>query len=125
MKQILKCYLNAPYLWGGKSPYGIDCSGLTQQVYKICGYKLKRDANQQYQQGVEIMSLSEAVPGDLGFFKNHKGDISHTGILIEDQDFIHASGYVRRDKLDENGIFNEELSTYTHNLAGIRRILIT
>ena len=117
--------MNAPYLWGGKTPFGIDCSGLTQQLFKLCGYKLKRDANQQFQQGVEVANLSEAAPGDLGFFRNEKGIITHVGILLEDQDFIHASGYVRKDKLDENGIFNEELSSYTHNLAGIKRMLVT
>lgn len=125
LKQVVKSYMNAPYLWGGKTPFGIDCSGLTQQVFKLCGYTLKRDANQQYHQGTEINGLTQAIPGDLAFFENEKGHISHVGMLMEDQDFIHASGYVRKDKLDENGIFNEELSTYTHNLAGIKRILIT
>ena len=125
LKQILKSYMNAPYLWGGKTPFGIDCSGLTQQVFKICGYNLNRDANQQYRQGTEIGSFAEGMPGDLGFFSNEKGEITHVGILMEDQDFVHASGFVRRDKLDEKGIFNEELSTYTHNLAGIRRIFVT
>lgn len=123
LKQIIKNYMNAPYLWGGKTPFGIDCSGLTQQVFKLCGYKLKRDASQQFLQGYEIASLSETLPGDLAFFKNEKGHISHVGILMEDQDIIHASGYVRKDKLDEKGIFNEEFSTYTHILAGIKRIL--
>ena len=124
LKQIVKSYMNSPYLWGGKTPFGIDCSGLTQQTFKLCGYKLKRDANQQVRQGTEVKSLAEALPGDLAFFKNEKDNISHVGILLEDQDFIHASGYVRKDKLDENGIFNEELSTYTHNLENIRRILM-
>ena len=123
LKQIIKNYMNAPYLWGGKTPFGIDCSGLTQQVFRLCGYKLKRDASQQYLQGSEVVSLSEALSGDLAFFKNEKGHITHVGILMEDQDIIHASGYVRKDKLDEKGIFNEEFSTYTHILAGIKRIL--
>lgn len=125
VKQISKSYMNAPYLWGGKTPFGIDCSGFTQQVFKLCGYHLKRDAYQQYQQGTHINSLSEAMPGDLAFFNNENGKISHVGILLEDQDFVHASGFVRKDKLDENGIFSEELSTYTHNLEGIKRILMT
>jgi len=125
LKQIVKNYMNAPYLWGGKTPFGIDCSGLTQQVFKLCGYKLKRDAHQQCLQGVEISSLADALPGDLAFFKNENNSISHVGILMEDQDFIHASGFVRKDKLDENGVYNEELSTYTHILAGIKRILIS
>lgn len=125
LKQTVKSYMNAPYLWGGKTPFGIDCSGLTQQVFKLCGYKLKRDASQQYHQGNEVGSLAEAKPGDLAFFNNEKDLIAHVGVLMEDQDFIHASGFVRKDKLDEKGIFNEELSTYTHNLVGIKRVLIT
>ena len=125
LKQMVKNYMNVPYLWGGKTPFGIDCSGLTQQIFKLCGYKLKRDASQQHLQGTVVASLTEALPGDLAFFRNKIGDISHVGFLMEDQDFIHASGYVRKDKLDENGIFNEELSTYTHNLEGIKRILKT
>lgn len=125
LKQIVKSYRNAPYLWGGKTPFGIDCSGLTQQVYKLCGYRLKRDADQQYQQGIEVGSIADALPGDLAFFKNEYGKISHVGMLMEDQDFIHASGFVRKDKLDENGIYNEELSSYTHNLDAIKRFLVT
>jgi len=125
LKQIIKSYMNVPYLWGGKTPFGIDCSGLTQQVFKLCGYHLKRDASQQYHQGIVVPSLGDALPGDLAFFKNEKDNISHVGILMEDQDLIHASGYVRKDKLDENGIYNEELSTYTHNLVAIKRILKT
>ena len=125
LRQTAFKYQHTPYLWGGKSPFGIDCSGFTQQVFKISGYRLKRDASQQFLQGIEVTQISEAMPGDLAFFRNEKGNISHVGILLEDQDFIHASGYVRKDKLDENGIYNEEFSTYTHILAGIKRILIT
>ncbi len=125
LKQIIKPYMNAPYLWGGKTPFGIDCSGLTQQIYKLCGYRLYRDAAQQYNQGDKVDSLEEAIPGDLAFFKNEKEQITHVGILMEDQNIIHASGFVRKDKLDENGIFNMEFSTYTHKLAGLKRILKT
>lgn len=125
LKLTINKYMNAPYLWGGKTPFGIDCSGLVQQIFKLCGYNLKRDAIQQYQQGAIVASFGEAKPGDLAFFRNESDHISHVGIIMEDQGFIHASGYVRKDKLDENGIFNEELSTYTHNLEAIKRILKT
>ncbi len=125
LKQILKNYMNAPYLWGGKTPFGIDCSGLTQMSFKLCGYMLKRDAHQQYLQGTEVGSIAEALPGDLAFFNNEKGSITHVGIVMENQGILHASGYVRMDKLDEKGIYREDFSNYTHNLAGIRRILKT
>ncbi|TYA70846.1 C40 family peptidase, partial [Seonamhaeicola marinus] len=60
-------YLNAPYLWGGKTPFGIDCSGFTQMVYKLNGYKLLRDASQQATQGEALSFIEESEPGDLAF----------------------------------------------------------
>jgi gamma-D-glutamyl-L-lysine dipeptidyl-peptidase len=125
LKQIVKSYMNAPYLWGGKTPFGIDCSGLTQQVMRLCGYQLLRDAKQQFNQGIPVASLEQSLPGDLAFFKSEKGDITHVGIIAEDLKIIHASGYVRKDILNENGIFNDDLSLLTHKLAGIKRILKT
>ncbi len=125
LKQILKNYMNAPYLWGGKTPFGIDCSGLTQMSFKLCGYLLKRDAHQQYHQGSEVESISQALPGDLAFFKNENNAITHVGVVMENETILHASGYVRIDKLDEKGIYREDFSNYTHILAGIRRILKT
>jgi hypothetical protein len=123
MKQVALQYLHVPYLWGGKTPFGIDCSGFTQQVFRISGYKLKRDACEQFTQGEKVPDLDMANPGDLVFFKNKEGKINHVGILLEDSKIIHASGKVRLDFLDEKGIFNEELGKYTHDLIGLRRIL--
>jgi len=122
LKKIALKYLNAPYLWGGKTPFGIDCSGFTQQVYRICGYKLKRDSFQQYLAGLKV-EIKDSLPGDLAFFSNEQEKIVHVGILLEENKIIHASGKVRIDMLDEKGIFNESISSYTHKLAGIRRIL--
>jgi hypothetical protein len=116
-------YLNTPYLWGGKSPFGIDCSGFTQMVFKLAGYKLKRDTGQQILQGEEVARLEEARPGDLVFFQNEEKQIVHVGILLEDQKIIHASGYVRVDLLDERGIFNQSKNGYTHTMAKLKRIL--
>jgi hypothetical protein len=116
-------YLNSPYLWGGKSPFGIDCSGFTQMVFKICGYKLLRDAYQQAGQGRSVDSLAHSRQGDLAFFKNEKGNVSHTGILLAENKIIHASGKVRIDHLSEVGIHDFETKTVTHNLTAIRRIL--
>lgn len=123
VKSIALKYLNAPYLWGGKTPYGVDCSGLVQMVYKIAGYKLRRDTRDQVKQGVEVHQLKDAKPGDLAFFSDDKGKISHVGILFEDGKIIHAHGQVRLDTLNEKGIFNEKNKKQTHKLEIIKRIL--
>lgn len=123
LKNVARKYLNAPYLWGGKSPFGIDCSGFTQLVFKICGYALKRDSSQQVEQGKLIDSLENAMPGDLAFFRNENKKVTHVGILLENQEIIHASGKVKIDFLDENGIFNAEQKGYTHYLTDIKRVL--
>lgn len=117
---IALSYLNAPYLWGGKNPFGIDCSGFTQSVYKIAGINLKRDASQQARQGETLSFLSEARPGDLLFFDNEEEIIIHVGILLDDDKIIHASGKVRIDTIDHQGIFNEETKSYSHNLRLIK-----
>lgn len=116
-------YLNSPYLWGGRSPFGIDCSGLTQMVYKICGYKLRRDALQQAEQGETISFLEETIPGDLAFFDNEEGKIIHVGIITHGSNIIHASGKVRMDKLDHQGIYNSETKKYSHKLRLIKRLI--
>lgn len=115
-------YLNAPYLWGGKSPFGIDCSGFTQMVYKLNGYTLFRDASQQAKQGEVLSFLEESVPGDLAFFDNEEGTITHVGIILTNNFIIHASGKVRLDRLDQSGIFNEELNKHTHKLRLIKKL---
>jgi hypothetical protein len=133
-------YLNTPYLWGGRSPFGIDCSGFTQMVFKLQGIKLLRDAWQQVEQGKALNFLEEAKTGDLAFFDNEDGKIVHVGIILRPHlnpplqgglsratlplkggaagglEIIHASGKVRIDKLDHQGIFNEETKKYTHRL---------
>ena len=123
IKLIAYRYINVPYLWGGKSPFGIDCSGFTQQVYKIAGYKLQRDARKQVLQGESIKSFSDALPGDLVFFKNEEGRVNHVGIFLEGNEVIHASGKVRVDKIDEKGIYDVERQEYTHNFTATRRII--
>lgn len=116
-------YYNTPYLWGGRSPYGIDCSGLVQMVYRMAGINLPRDASQQVMGGQNYSFVEEALPGDLAFFGDESGAITHVGILWEQNRIIHASGRVRVDKIDHQGIFNEELKRYTHNLKVIKRII--
>lgn len=116
-------FLNAPYLWGGKTPFGIDCSGFTQMVYKLNGYKLLRDASQQAAQGEPLSFIEESEPGDLAFFDNEEGNIIHVGIIMENNYIIHASGKVRIDRLDHLGIYNPETNRHTHKLRVIKKII--
>jgi gamma-D-glutamyl-L-lysine dipeptidyl-peptidase len=116
-------YLNSPYLWGGKTPFGIDCSGFTQMVYKLNGYKLLRDASQQSNQGEALSFIEESEPGDLAFFDNEEGNIIHVGIIMDDNYIIHASGKIRIDRLDHLGIYNAETNKHTHKLRVIKKII--
>ncbi|MCD0471646.1 C40 family peptidase [Flavobacterium sp. JAS] len=116
-------YLNAPYLWGGKTPFGIDCSGFTQMVYKLNGYKIHRDASQQALDGEPLSFIEESEAGDLAFFDNDEGNIIHVGIIMDNNYIIHASGKVRIDRLDHLGIYNPELNKHTHKLRVIKKII--
>ncbi|GGE15050.1 C40 family peptidase [Psychroflexus salis] len=120
ISEIASLYLNAPYQWGGKTPFGIDCSGFTQMVYRICGFSLLRDASQQAKQGTALSFIEESEPGDLAFFDNADGNIIHVGIVLGDNYIIHAHGQVRIDRLDHTGIFNAETKNYSHNLRVIK-----
>ena len=115
-------YLNAPYLWGGRSPLGIDCSGLTQIIYRLQGIDLPRDAYQQAEVGTTLSFIEESEPGDLAFCDNNEGKVIHVGIILENNHIIHASGKVRVDRIDQQGIFNTELGTHTHKLRLIKSI---
>tara|TARA_B110000503_G_C7093884_1_gene390651 strand:- start:471 stop:1232 length:762 start_codon:yes stop_codon:yes gene_type:complete len=116
-------YLNAPYLWGGKTPFGIDCSAFTQMVYKLNGYHLLRDASEQASQGEALSFIEESEPGDLAFFDNEEGKIVHVGIMMSDNYIIHASGKVRIDRLDHLGIYNVDTGRHTHKLRVIKKII--
>jgi gamma-D-glutamyl-L-lysine dipeptidyl-peptidase len=117
-------YLDVPYLWGGRSPFGIDCSGFVQMVFRSCGMNLPRDASQQVNLGETVSFIFEASPGDLAFFDNASGSITHVGIIIGDGRVIHASGKVRIDRIDHNGIFNVTEGKYSHNLRIIKRVYV-
>jgi len=123
IKKVALRYLNAPYLWGGRSPFGIDCSGFSQMVYKFFNLKLPRDSSQQAELGNVISFIKEAQVGDLAFFDNEEGDITHVGIILEDEKIIHASGKVRIDRIDHYGIYNEETKKYSHKLRLIKKIV--
>ncbi len=114
-------WLHTPYLWGGRSLFGIDCSGFSQNVLKMYGIKLKRDAYQQAEQGTLVDFIEEAKPGDLAFFDNDEERIVHVGIILENNQIIHASGQVRIDRIDHQGIFNLDTKKYSHKLRIIKR----
>lgn len=117
-----RSYLNAPYLWGGKSPFGIDCSGFTQMLFRQHGIKLPRDSYQQVRHGTPV-DFAQRQPGDLPFFVNARGQVSHVGYLLDANTIIHGAGRVRIDRFDAQGIFNAELDQYTHRFYQLRRVL--
>lgn len=118
-----KQWLNVPYLWGGRTIFGVDCSGFTQIIYKTLNVKLPRDAYQQATIGEDVYFVEQAKCGDLAFFDNEDGKIIHVGIILEDKKIIHASGMVKIDILDHKGIYCKTLKKYTHKLRLIKRIL--
>ena len=121
IKQVAFKFLNTSYLWGGKSVFGIDCSGFTQMSYKFLNVQLPRDAWQQAEEGTMINFLQEAHCGDLAFFDSEGGNIIHVGILLNEHEIIHSSGKVRIDKIDTQGILNLESKQRTHKLRIIKR----
>ncbi|MEO8821624.1 MAG: C40 family peptidase [Ginsengibacter sp.] len=121
IKQIAFKFLNTSYLWGGRSVFGIDCSGYAQMVYKFLNINLPRDAWQQAEQGTLINFLQEARCGDLAFFDNEEGRIIHVGVLLNENEIIHSAGKVRIDKIDTDGILNLETKQRTHKLRIIKR----
>ena len=122
LRQNALIFLNAPYLWGGRIPLGIDCSGLTQIVYRLQGIDLPRDAYQQAKVGTTLSFIEESEVGDLAFFDDKEGKVIHVGIILEDNHIIHASGKVRIDRIDQQGIFNTEIGKHTHKLRLIKSI---
>ncbi len=122
MINIARKYLSSPFQWGGKSPFGIDASGLVQMAFKISGYSLQRTVKQQSAQGKK-MKFTEAVPGDLAFFSDKGNTITHVGIFLDGGRIIHAYGHVRIDKLTEEGILNPDTKIYSHLLTSVKRVI--
>jgi hypothetical protein len=123
IQQHVQYYLQTAYLWGGKSVFGIDCSGFCQQVYRYFGKRIPRDASQQALVGEMVGFLEEVSCGDLAFFENEEGKITHVGLLLNKREIIHASGKVRIDDIDQWGIINRDTGQRSHTLRLIRRYL--
>lgn len=116
-------FLNAPYLWGGRTHMGVDCSGFVQAIFRQYGINLKRDAYLQAEQGTVVDFLPEAKAGDVAFFDNEDGKIVHVGIMLNNEQIIHASGRVKIERIDGQGIYSEEFNRYTHKLRIIKRYI--
>ncbi len=123
LRKLGQHFLKAPYVWGGKHIFGIDCSGLMQTLFGLVGVQLPRDAKQQIALGEPVDFVTQARPGDLAFFDNADGAIVHVGVMMDDGLLLHASGEVRLDPLDHHGIFNRERQKYSHKLRLIKRLL--
>lgn len=121
--EVAESMLNTPYIWGGRSSFGFDCSGFTQFLYSLAGIYLPRDASQQFEFGSALHFVNEAQTGDIAFFENEEGLINHTGIVLENGKIIHASGKVKIDIFDHQGIFNKKIKKYSHKLTVIKKII--
>lgn len=122
MIEFAQKFIDVPYLWGGRSIFGIDCSGFVQLCARAAGKLLPRDASEQVKIGDFVYFLPEIQPGDLAFFGNEDGNIVHVGMMLDNERILHASGKIRIDYLDQTGIFNKERNEHTHRLQVIKRI---
>lgn len=123
LMQFASIYLHAPYLWGGRTPVGIDCSAFVQIAFKSIGITLPRDASQQVSLGDNVDFINEIQVGDVAFFENEENKIIHTGIICAPDKIIHVSGKVKIDNIDQSGIYSKEFERYTHHLRVIKRLL--
>lgn len=123
IEKTAKFFENTSYLWGGRTFFGIDCSGFVQMVYKLNGVQLRRDASQQAEDGEIVDFLASAMLGDLAFFDNEEGKITHVGLMLNNHEIIHSAGKVHVDPIDDQGIYSVELGRYTHKLRIIKRFV--
>lgn len=124
IEKIVRQFTSIPYLWGGRCGFGFDCSGLVQYLCRIKGIDLPRDSTEQAQLGENVNFIHEIMPGDLAFFDNAEGEINHVGFVLEGGCIVHSSGFVKIDRIDQQGIFNVERGKYTHRLRVIKRIAV-
>ena len=117
-----KKFLNVPFLWGGRSFFGVDDSGFVQLLYKIHGINLPRYPEHQALIGTARDFVEESEAGDLAFFEDSEGNIVHVGMVLSPFELIHANGKVRIDSLDFSGIYNAEQNKHTHKLRFVKTV---
>jgi gamma-D-glutamyl-L-lysine dipeptidyl-peptidase len=123
LARIAKKYLFAPHLSGGRSPFGMDVAFFAQLIYKMVGIKIAATTDEQVKQGRVVHFMEETQAGDLAFFDDARGRIDHVGLIISDTHLLHVDGFVRADRVDHFGIFNENLGKYTHQMRVVKRFL--
>ncbi len=122
-EKAIKHFLGVPYLWGGRSCMGIDCSGLVQLLFLMKNIRLPRDTFQQIHYGKWI-AFQKRRRGHIAFFSEvpYKS-VSHVGILLDKDTILHAHGWVRADFITPKGIFLKEEGQLSHYLLGIKKVV--
>jgi cell wall-associated NlpC family hydrolase len=115
--QTARSYMGVPYVWGGVSPSGFDCSGFTHYVFYQNGIVIPRNSADQYQQGTWV-AKSQLLPGDLVFFETYKPGPSHVGIYMGGGKFIHASSGAEKVTISELGN-----PYYVQHYIGAKRVI--
>jgi hypothetical protein len=122
LKSVIAKYGNAPFLPGGKSPFGIDSSGMAQMAFKICGIKIPRTSEEQSQAGKAVTDLKDALPGDLIILKKSDKEII-TSIFIAGEMVALVDNHAHQEKIDQKGIKYIGQKKYTWNIESIRRVI--
>jgi hypothetical protein len=121
--KLARKLLNVPFLWGGRTPLGIDAPALVQLAYQITGTYLPRTVEAQVKCGRSVDFVQQSQAADLAFFDELGGKVNHAGLILPGSQILHCYERVRIDAIDHYGIYNYELGQYTHRLRIVKRLL--